>query len=132
MSQVASYRDLVVWQKAMLLTEEVYRLSEGFPSREQYGITSQLRRATVSVAANLAEGHSRATRKDYAHFVSISKGSLAEVETYLILAGRLELATREQITPAWHLAREVSKMLTALHQRLTEHETGKEGPGSRG
>jgi len=59
MSQVASYRDLVVWQKAMLLTEEVYRLSEGFPSREQYGITSQLRRATVSVAANLAEGHSR-------------------------------------------------------------------------
>ncbi|WP_374688361.1 four helix bundle protein [Promineifilum sp.] len=126
MTQVSSYRDLVVWQKAMTLAEEVYRLSESFPSREQYGLTSQLRRAAVSVAANLAEGHSRATRKDYNHFVSIAMGSLAEVETYLILAGRLKLADKEVLTPLWHLAQEVSKMLTALHHRLQE-----QGPGSR-
>jgi len=104
----------------MALTEAVYRLSEGFPTREQYGLTSQLRRASVSIAANLAEGHARATRKDYAHFVSMAMGSLAEVETYLILAGRLQIAAREQLTPAWQLAQEVSKMLNVLHHRLTE------------
>ena len=78
MAAVSSYRDLVVWQKAMSLIEEVYRLSEAFPKQEQCGLTSQLRRASVSIAANLAEGHSRATRKDYNHFVSLSQGSLAE------------------------------------------------------
>jgi four helix bundle protein len=108
-----------VWQKAMTLIEEVYRLTEAFPSREQYGITSQIRRASVSIAANVAEGHARATRKDYAHYVSMAKGSLAEVETYLILAGRLNLATREQLNPVWHLSEEVSKMLTTLHHRLS-------------
>ena len=118
MSQAASYRSLAVWQKAMTLIEEVYKLSEGFPGREQYGLTSQLRRASVSIAANLAEGHARATKKDYAHFVSMARGSLAEVETYLILAGRLQLATKDQLTPIWHLAQEVGKMLNVLHLSL--------------
>ena len=102
----------------MTLIEAVYQLSDTFPTREQYGMTSQLGRACVSIAANVAEGHSRGTRKDYAHFISIARGSLAEVETYLILAGRLSLASRESLTPVWHLAEEVSKMLTALHHRL--------------
>ena len=122
MSQAASYRDLVAWQKAMTLTEEAYRLSESFPGREQYGITSQLRRASVSIAANLAEGHARATRKEYARFVSMARGSLAEVETYLILASRLELASKDQLTPIWHLTQEVGKMLNVLHHRLKEQE----------
>ena len=122
MSQVESYRDLGVWQRAMTLTEEVYKLSEAFPPREQYGMTAQLRRAAVSVVANVAEGHSRGTRKDYAHFISMAKGSLAEVETYLILAGRLHLADREVIRPVWLLAEEVSKMLTTLHHRLLESQ----------
>jgi four helix bundle protein len=103
----------------MTLIEEVYRLSDAFPTREQFGITSQLRRACVSIAANIAEGHSRGTRKEYAHFISIARGSLAEVETYLILAGRLKLSNREGLTPIWQLAQEVSKMLTALHHKLT-------------
>ena len=120
MGNVESYRDLVVWQKAMALAEEVYRLSESFPARERFGIASQLRRAAVSVAANLAEGHSRATRKDFAHFVSMSKGSLAEVETYLILSGRLAFVGRDQLAPVWLLAQEVGRMLTTLHHRLTK------------
>ncbi len=120
MSQVESYRDLLVWQRAMTLIEEVYRVSETFPTREQYGLTAQLRRACVSVAANVAEGHTRGSRKDYAHFVSMARGSLAEVETYLILIGRLKLADREEIKPLWQLAQEVSKMLTTLHHRLIE------------
>ncbi len=118
MAQVESYRDLVVWQRAMTLIEEVYKLSSTFPKQEQFGITSQVRRACISIAANIAEGHSRGTRKDYAHFISMARGSLAEVETYLILAGRLKLANRDDLTPTWHLAEEVSKMLTALHHRL--------------
>jgi four helix bundle protein len=122
-----SYRDLLVWQKAMLLTEEVYRLSETFPNREQFGLTSQVRRAAVSVAANIAEGHARATRKDYAHFVSMSRGSLAEVETYLILAGRLKFADKEGLTPIWRLAQEVGRMLNALHQRLLKPEPERSG-----
>ena len=104
----------------MALTEEIYRLSEAFPKQEQYGLTSQLRRASVSVAANLAEGHSRATRKDYNHFVSMSQGSLAELETYLILAGRLKLLDRERLEPVWRLSQEVGRMLTVLHRRLAE------------
>ena len=120
MSQAASYRELVAWQKAMDLTVEVYRLSETFPGHEKYGLTAQVRRASASIAANLAEGHARATKKDYAHFVSMARGSLAEVETYLILAGRLQLATKDQLTPIWFLAQEVGKMMNALHHRLTE------------
>ena len=120
MSQVESYRDLVVWQRAMTLIEEVYKLSETFPKQEQFGVTAQVRRACISIAANIAEGHSRGTRKDYAHFVSMARGSLAEVETYLILAGRLQLATKDQLTPIWFLAQEVGKMMNALHHRLTE------------
>lgn len=100
MAEVASYRDLIVWQKAMTLVEGVYRLTEAFPTREQFGLTSQMRRAAVSIAANIAEGHARATRKDYNHFISIAQGSLAEVETYLILAGRLKLADKEALTPS--------------------------------
>lgn len=125
---VQSYRDLLVWQKAMMLTEAVYRVSEAFPDRERYGMTSQLRRAAVSVAANLAEGHARATRKDFAHFVSMSQGSLAEVETYVILAGRLKLADKEALTPVWHLAQEVGRMLNVLHQRLTDPESAPARP----
>ncbi len=119
-SPVESYRDLVVWQKAMALAEDIYRLSHSFPTQEQFGMTSQLRRAAVSVAANLAEGHARATRKDFVHFVSIAKGSLAEVETYLILASRLHFSEKEQLTPIWLLAQEVGRMLTTLHHRLID------------
>lgn len=129
MTELASYRDLVVWQKAMALAEAVYRLSDTFPGREQFGITSQLRRAAVSIAANLAEGHARATRKDFAHFVSMSRGSLAEVETYLILVGRLQLADRQALAPIWHQAQEVGRMLNVLHQRLTDqHRSTSEAP----
>jgi four helix bundle protein len=85
----ASFRELTVWQKAMDLAVEVYRLSASFPADERFRLTAQVTRAAVSVPANIAEGNSRATKKDYAHFVSIARGSLAETETFRLLALRL-------------------------------------------
>jgi four helix bundle protein len=116
---IESYRDLTVWQKAMDLAEEAYRLSRLMPKAEEYRLTSQLLRAAVSVPANIAEGHSRGTRKDYANFINIARGSLAESETLLLLARRTGLLDEAQATKALTLANEVGRMLTALRRSLT-------------
>ena len=121
-SSIQSYRDLVVWQKSMALAEEVYRLSRLMPKDEQYRLTSQLLRAVASVPANIAEGHARGTRKDYAKFVSISRGSTAEVETFLTLAVRVGLLAEPEDSKASALCDEVSKMLLSLHVRLREDQ----------
>ena len=86
---VKSYQQLRVRQTGMELTRSVYQLSEGFPRHEVYGLTSQLRRAAVSIPANLAEGHARSSTKEFLHHVSIAQGSLAELETLLLLAEKL-------------------------------------------
>src|SRR5689334_4390965 len=85
-----SYRDLRVWNAAVSLVLEVYRITETFPQTERFGLTSQLRRAAVSIASNIAEGHSRTTRGEYKNSVSIARGSVAEVEVQLILAKELD------------------------------------------
>ena len=102
----------------MDLAVEVYRLSKAFPRDEAFRLTSQITRAVASVPANIAEGHARSTARDYAQFLSISKGSLMETETYLMLAVRLGYLTRETASPALGLVTEVSKMLTSLRARL--------------
>jgi len=82
-AQVArSHRELIVWQRALELIEEVYRISEQLPQREAYGIVAQIRRASISVAANIAEGHARRAPRDYARFLTIANGSLREMQTY--------------------------------------------------
>ena len=86
-----SYRDLLVWQKALELTVLIYRLSEGFPRTEIYGLTSQIRRASVSVPSNIAEGYGRGSRKEYLQFLFVAQGSLKELETQTILSQRLKL-----------------------------------------
>ena len=120
MSEVKSFRDLIVWQKAMHLAAETYRLSSSMPKVEQFRLTSQLLRAAASVPANIAEGHARGTRKDYAHFVTIARGSLAETETFLELCVNVGLLTHEQTAPALALASEIGRMLNALVGRLRE------------
>lgn len=92
---IQSYRDLKVWQEAMNLAEECYRLTKLFPDSEMYGMTSQIRRAAVSVPANIAEGYGREYRQEYIQFLRIAKGSLKELETHLILSARVELAKEE-------------------------------------
>ena len=113
---------LIVWQRSIELTAEAYRLSTVFPRHELFGLTSQLRRACVSVAANIAEGNGR-TRREYLHFLGIARGSLNEVETHLHIARVLQLATPEQLTRATTLCDEVGKMLTVLRRNLSRHPT---------
>ena len=118
MSKIESHRDLIVWQKAMDLAVMAYALSAKFPRTEIYRLTDQLTRAAISVPANIAEGHERSTARDYAHFLSIAKGSLMEAETFLTLAVRLRYASAEAVAAAQALIIEISKMLAALRQRL--------------
>ncbi len=117
---VRDYRELEVWRLAMDLSEAVYRLARRFPRAEEFRLTSQLLRAVVSVPANLAEGNARSTRKDYARFVSIARGALAETETLLMLARRVELASAEDIDPVLSEADRVGRMLNGLHRSLGE------------
>ncbi|WP_331052327.1 four helix bundle protein [Longimicrobium sp.] len=109
----------MVWQKAMDMVVQVYRLSDRFPKSELYRLTSQLTRAAASVPANLAEGNGRSTRREYAHFVSIARGSLNETETFLLLAIRLGYITEEQTGATLSLVTEIGRMLTRLHARLS-------------
>jgi four helix bundle protein len=110
----ASHRDLVVWQKSMDLAVQVYRLTAQFPKSEMYRLTSQVTRAAASVPANIAEGNARSSRRDYAHFLSIAKGSLNETATFLILALRLGYLHEREAAPTLFLITEIGKMLTAL------------------
>jgi len=113
-----SYRELKVWTRAMDLAVLVYELARRMPKEEQYRVTSQMLRAAASVPANIAEGYQRGSRRDYANFVSIARGSLAELETFLILAGRADLIATDAATPALELAEELSRMLRSLRQNL--------------
>jgi four helix bundle protein len=112
-----------VWQKAMDLAVQIYRLASRFPSTETYRMTAQLTRAVASVPANIAEGHARATRKDYANFLAIAKGSLMETETFLMLAVRLGYTSEEQAKPSLSLITEISKMITAIRIKLQNAES---------
>lgn len=114
----ASHRDLVVWQKSMDLAVQVYRLTGRFPRSEMYRLTSQVTRAAASVPANIAEGNARGSRRDYANFLAIAKGSLNETETFLILALRLGYLREHELAPTLFLITEIGKMLTALRARL--------------
>ena len=118
MAKIKSHRDLIVWQKSMDLAEDVYRLTSGFPREELYRMTSQLTRAAISVPANIAEGHARGTRRDYANFLAIAKGSLMETETFLMLAERLGYGKQNPIDRTLSLVTEVSKMITAIRSKL--------------
>jgi four helix bundle protein len=113
-----SYRDLLVWQKALDLTILIYRFSEGFPKTEVYGLTSQLRRAGVSIPSNIAEGYGRGSRKEYLQFLSIAQGSLKELETQTIIAQRLNYATAAQADRVLSDSEVVGKMLGSLIRSL--------------
>ena len=112
------YKELRVWNAGMLLAEQVYALAKLMPREEQYRMTAQMLRAAASVPANIAEGYQRSTRRDYAHFVSIARGSLAETETFVLLAERTGLLSPDATRPVLSLADELSRMLYRLRQRL--------------
>jgi len=113
-----SYRDLLVWQKALELSILIYRMSEAFPKRETDGLASQIRRAGVSVPSNIAEGYGRGSRKEYLQFLSIAQGSLKELETQTIIAERLGYVTQSQAERVLSDADSVGKMLGGLIRSL--------------
>ena len=115
---IRSYRDLKVWQESMALVESCYRLSSEFPKEELFGLTSQLRRAAVSIPANIAEGYGRDSRGSYVSFLKTAQGSLKETETHLILAQRLRLGSVEASERLLSQCEMIGRMLRALIRSL--------------
>jgi four helix bundle protein len=109
-----SYRELIVWQKAIRLVTEIYRATRQFPRDELYGLTSQLRRAAVSVPSNIAEGQARFSRKEFHHFLSQAQGSLVEIETQLIIAQNLGYLPTQQSEPLLAKTAELGRILNGL------------------
>ena len=109
-----SYRDLVAWRKAMILVVQIYRATRNFPKDELYGLTSQLRRAAVSVPSNIAEGQARYSRREFHHFLSNARGSLAEVETQIMLAADLAYLTSKDADTLLFKSAEVGRILNGL------------------
>ncbi len=116
-----SFRDLIVWQRAMQLAEAVYGLTQHFPREEVFGLTSQMRRAVVSIPSNIAEGQRRGTPGEFRQFLCIARGSTCEIQTQLELARRLNFGKPESIEDAEGLSSEVRKMLFGLLDSLQEH-----------
>jgi four helix bundle protein len=123
--QVKSYQDLNVWKEGMRLTLLVYKLTSCFPDHERFGLVSQMRRCSVSVPSNIAEGHARLSTREYVRHVSIALGSLAELETQLHLAKELGYATSdsfaELISKTSQLGKQLRNLVKSLQSRLDEH-----------
>ncbi|BAY66647.1 S23 ribosomal protein (plasmid) [Calothrix brevissima NIES-22] len=117
-TSMQSYQDLKAWQEAMNLAEECYEVTKEFPKEETYGMISQIRRASVSVPANIAEGYGRRTRGEYIQFLYIAQGSLKELETHLLLSIRVRLAIAEDINPVLNQCKLVGKILLGLIRSL--------------
>jgi four helix bundle protein len=113
-----SFRDLVVWQRAMQLTVATYRLTQEFPHEEIYGLTSQIRRAAVSVPSNIAEGHGRLNSGEYRQFLGVVRGSNFELQTQLEIARALEFGKPKLLDEAEGLSHEVGKMLFAILESI--------------
>ena len=116
---INSFRDLVAWQRAMVLTEKIYELTRVFPRNEEYGLSAQMRRAAVSIASNIAEGHARRTGH-YLHHLNTASGSNAELQTQLELTHRLKLATKATVDPIAQEADVVGRLLHALAREVAK------------
>jgi len=121
---VTSYRDLVVWQKAMTLVSDIYKLTREFPDSERFGLTSQIQRAAVSIPSNIAEGQGRLATKEFRQFLGIARGSLKELETQLLISIDLGYTSQEQAGACIGLTNEVGRMLNALIKALERRSSG--------
>ena len=117
-----SYKDLIVWQKGIALAKLVYQLTKNFPSEEKFGLLAQMRRAAVSISSNIAEGQARHKTGEFIQFISHAEGSLAEVDTQLILSIELRFARAESADAVFGLISELRRMLNVLRRKLTARE----------
>jgi four helix bundle protein len=115
---IQSYRELEVWKQSMDLVIEVYFLSKKFPKDERFGLISQMQQSAISIPSNIAEGYGRSHRGDYLHHLSIARGSLCELETQIIIAGRLKYVTNAEAKKAWDLCQACGKMFTSMIRKL--------------
>jgi four helix bundle protein len=114
-----NYRDLIVWQKAMDLVQAVYAATKRFPKGELYALTSQLRRAAVSIPSNIAEGQGRTSVREFHNFLSMAHGSLREVETQILMAQRLAYLPKQEVQAILNLAGEVGRLINGLSNSLS-------------
>ncbi|MCB9195013.1 MAG: four helix bundle protein [Flavobacteriales bacterium] len=113
-----SYQDLVIWQKAVDLTTDVYKTTELFPEEEKFSLIQQIKRSAISIPSNIAEGWGRSTDKSFGHFLSIAKGSLFELQTQLIIANRLNYIKPETLNELDNKIIEIGKMTSSLMKKL--------------
>jgi len=118
MTKITSHKDLIVWQKAMDLVVIVYKLTESFPQREQYGLVSQIRRSAVSIPSNIAEGYHRGTTKEYKNFLQIAYGSASELDTQIEICIRTGTVSANDVLKTKETLVEVSKMLNVLIKKV--------------
>ena len=118
MDKIRDFKDLIVWQKAMELVAEVYRLVKILPNEELYSLSNQIRRSAISIPSNIAEGQGRNSVKEFIHFLAIAKGSKAELETQLLLCVKIKYLNNTEIENAINLIQEVGKMLNGLQNSL--------------
>jgi four helix bundle protein len=120
--EIKSYKDLIVWQRGRFVVREVYELCKQLPKTEQYGLISQMQRASVSIPANIAEGYGKSYPKEYIHHLSHARGSLYELEIYLFLLEDLKYISVEELSPLTDemigLTRMLSKLITVLQDKL--------------
>ena len=117
--EIKSYRDLIVWQKAMEFVTAVYEITKDFPKEEQYGLTAQIRRSAVSVPSNIAEGYGRNSTQDYIRFLQIACGSLYELQTQLEISANLKYMDRENSESIFTLLNEIERMLNSMIRKLS-------------
>lgn len=115
-----SYRDLIVWQKAMLLVVEIYQITRKLPDEEKFGLISQIRRSAISIPSNIAEGYGRNYTKDYIRFLQIARGSLFECQTQLEIAINLKFIVTSDMEPIAFISVEIEKMLNSLINKLAD------------
>jgi four helix bundle protein len=118
--KIESYQDLLVWQKSMDLVAASFKVALELPPTEQFGLSSQIRRAACSVPANIAEGFGRWHAKEFVRFLLIASGSVKELETHLLIGKRIELLSQTDIEASAQMCGEISKMIFALHDKLSK------------
>jgi four helix bundle protein len=117
-----NYKDLLVWQKGIVLAKDIYRLTQNFPAEEKFGLVAQMRRAAVSIPSNLAEGQARHTSGEFVQFISHAEGSAAELDTQLILSIELAFCKKANAIPIYELIEEIRRMLNALRRAISRRK----------
>ncbi len=120
---IKSFKDLQIWQKSRVLVSDIYKITQNFPKEEMYGLTSQIRRCAVSIPSNIAEGRSRNTKKEFQYFLGIAYGSLAELETQLIISCDLEYLDDNNLIELTGKISEIGRMINGLDSSLNKSLT---------